>query len=125
MTLAPEHIVLGHAGTRFQTPMAVHQSTRDERREESEVWQFTSAFLVPTFLARSCRSIDEIREKFGLSHDAAEVRFDQLAPLISQAPPPSQRWSAASNNVAQEIHVPHEAPKALSDRPSKSGGRQL
>jgi len=59
------------------------------------------------------------------SRTAMAVRLDRLAPLIGQAPPPSQRWGAAGNNIAHDIHVPHEARKALADRPSKGGGHQL
>lgn len=92
MTLAHElaHIALGHAGTRYrQTNVLKERSTRDVNREEAEAKQFAAVFLVPTYLALSYKSIDDLCEKFGISREAAEIRLDQLA---SQEIPPSQRW---------------------------------
>jgi hypothetical protein len=77
MTFAHElaHIALGHSGTRFRqaNSMGFGPATRDVRREEAEAKQFAAAFLVPTYLARNCKSAEEIAEKFGISGEASEI----------------------------------------------------
>jgi len=94
MTLAHElgHIALGHSGTRHRDNIALE--TRDETRQESEAWHFARVFLAPSFLAVECRSADHISEKFGLSGDAADIRFAQLVDLAKRGVEPSQRWKS-------------------------------
>jgi Zn-dependent peptidase ImmA (M78 family) len=94
MTIAHEigHIALGHSGTRHRQNISI--GTRDEKREENEAWQFARVFLAPTYLAVACRSADEIAEKLGLSGEAADVRFAQVAELAKRGIEPSQRWKS-------------------------------
>jgi Zn-dependent peptidase ImmA (M78 family) len=94
MTIAHElgHIALGHSGTRHRQNISL--GTHDEKREESDAWHFARVFLAPTFLAVGCQSADQISEKFGLSADAADIRFAQLAELAKRGVEPSQRWKS-------------------------------
>jgi Zn-dependent peptidase ImmA (M78 family) len=102
MTIAHElgHIALGHSGTRHRQNLTL--GTRDERQEEREAWNFAEVFLAPTFLARDCSSAEEIGERFGISGDAADIRFAQLLPLIKEGSSPSQRWKSAEKRSEQE-----------------------
>jgi len=82
MTLAHEigHIALGHSGTRYRkSGLNIQAETiADVRREESEAKRFAAVFLAPTHLAESCKSPEEIEDRFGISHDAAEIRKSEL-----------------------------------------------
>lgn len=94
MTIAHElgHIALGHSGTRNRQKLGL--DTRDERREETEAWHFARTLLAPTYMAVSCNTADQLSSRFGLSDDAAEIRFVQLAELAKEGIPPSERWKS-------------------------------
>ena len=82
MTVAHElgHLILGHGGVR-------HRSTGTDIRakssyevgvDESEAKYFAAAFLAPTSLAYECGSALMLQSKFGLSSQAAEIRFAEI-----------------------------------------------
>jgi Zn-dependent peptidase ImmA (M78 family) len=102
MTLAHElgHIALGHSGTRHRQNIGL--GTRNEQREEAEAWHFARVFLAPTFMAVTCKTADEIRMRFGLSGDAADIRFGQLAELAKQGTPPSERWKSTPTRKKED-----------------------
>jgi Zn-dependent peptidase ImmA (M78 family) len=94
MTLAHEvgHIALDHSGTRHR--QSLHLGTRNEKREEGEAWHFARAFLAPTYMAVTCKTADQLSKRFGLSVDAAEIRFGQLIELAKEGISPSERWKS-------------------------------
>jgi Zn-dependent peptidase ImmA (M78 family) len=121
MTVAHEiaHLALAHAGTRYRRAHQIDDGYRSRNidHEEAEARRFAGVFLVPTYLARNCKSAGEIAEKFGVSAQAAEIRFDQLAPLIKQGPEPSQRWASSKSKSPDETRaIEGDGPRRLPTR---------
>ncbi len=72
------HIALGHNGPRFRrhpTQGAICGPT--EKRDEHEARQLAALLLAPTSLAKDCASAEEIAERFYLSAEASEYRWDE------------------------------------------------
>lgn len=42
------------------------------------------AFLAPAYIAVTCKTADQLSKRFGLSVDAAEIRFGQLIELAKE-----------------------------------------
>jgi Zn-dependent peptidase ImmA (M78 family) len=69
---------LGHLllhGTVGFSRMAPNANTKLYCKSEWQANTFASAFLIDEDLLRQCRSIEEVREMFGVSQSAAETRF--------------------------------------------------
>ena len=79
MTLAHElaHVVLNHsqAGLARLTGGHADYLSASKRRIESEANSFAAQFLVKPELAAKYKSVDEISKAFGVSKQAAEIRF--------------------------------------------------
>lgn len=122
MTLAHElgHIALGHTGIRYRKTGEMYRGPVDRRvrHEESEAKQFAAVFLAPTYLARECKSIEEIGEKFGISDEAANIRFGQVAEARQQVSP-AQRWKSAEKKREQSGTA-----EDLSDKSGSSSSRE-
>ncbi len=126
MTLAHElgHIALGHTGIRYRKPDETYCGAVDRRRrqEESEAKQFAAVFLAPLYLARECKSADEIGEKFGISEEASNIRFGQVAQAREQASA-TQRWKSAEK--AREQSGEAKNPTDIFSLRSPRRGREL
>jgi Zn-dependent peptidase ImmA (M78 family) len=74
------HAILGHGGIRFRhaEKRAYEKANPDIRRDEREAEQFAAILLAPTHLAKKCKSIEEVKERFGLSDRAAEIRAKEI-----------------------------------------------
>jgi Zn-dependent peptidase ImmA (M78 family) len=73
------HIALGHTGPRFRRhPSQGRIHRRAEKRDEHEARQLASLLLAPTNLAKHCSSSDEIAERFYLSGEASEYRWNEI-----------------------------------------------
>ncbi len=73
------HIALGHTGPRYRRPPSqskIYCGT--ERRDEREARQLAALLLAPTALAKQCSSPEEIAERFFLSGEAAEYRWEEV-----------------------------------------------
>jgi Zn-dependent peptidase ImmA (M78 family) len=73
------HIALGHTGPRYRRhPTQGKIYCRAEKRDEHEARQFAGLLLAPTGLAKHCSSPEEIAERFYLSREASEYRWDEV-----------------------------------------------
>jgi IrrE N-terminal-like domain len=74
------HWLLDHKGPRYRRAerKAYELERPDIRRDEREADQLAAFILAPDHLAEHCRSVHELREKFGLSHRAAQIRWKEL-----------------------------------------------
>jgi Zn-dependent peptidase ImmA (M78 family) len=81
-TIAHEiaHWVLAHEGQRFRRTekRAYEIATPRIRRDEREAEQFAAFFIAPDHLARNCKTVEELENKFGLSRRAADIRLREL-----------------------------------------------
>ena len=81
-TIAHElaHWALGHKGIRFRhtIPQAYERSVGEYKRDERQAYKFAAFFLAPDSLAETCKSIEELEKNFGLSHQAAKIRLDEV-----------------------------------------------
>lgn len=72
------HYVLGHEGNTKRTADKKIYSSTKQKIQEIQADKFASFFLVPTKLARSCKSAAEIQEKFQVSSPVAEIAFERI-----------------------------------------------
>lgn len=72
------HYVLGHTGNTRRTKDKSKYPSPAQRLQESEADRFAAFLLVPTHLAISCASAEEIYEKFQVSRNTAEIAFERI-----------------------------------------------
>jgi Zn-dependent peptidase ImmA (M78 family) len=73
------HIALGHNGPRFRRhPTQGKICGAAERRDEREARQLAALLLAPTVFAKECASAEEISERFFLSAEASEYRWQEV-----------------------------------------------
>src|SRR5277367_4285689 len=73
------HIALGHTGLRFRRhPPQGKIYCQTEKRDEHEARQLAVLLLAPTDLAKECSSAEEITERFYLSAEASEYRWEEV-----------------------------------------------
>lgn len=78
------HYFLGHKGNTKRNPDKSIYLTPTQRIQESQADKFASYFLVPTKLAKGCKSAREISDKFRVSLRAAEIAFERLQSILRQ-----------------------------------------
>jgi hypothetical protein len=76
------HYVLGHSGNTKRNPDKDTYLTPRQKLQEREADIFASLFLVPTSLARSSASPEEIKERFQVSLPVAEIAFERVQSVI-------------------------------------------
>jgi Zn-dependent peptidase ImmA (M78 family) len=73
------HIALGHKGPRFRRSDHNQRIYSDsEKRDEREARYLAALVLAPPELARECRCAHEIAQQFGISEQAAEIRWQEV-----------------------------------------------
>jgi len=73
------HIALGHIGPRYRRhPTQGKIYCPEEKRDEHEARQLAALLLAPTALAKKCSSSEEIAERFYLSGEASDYRWDEV-----------------------------------------------
>jgi hypothetical protein len=73
------HIALGHTGPRYRRHQSQDQIfSRTEKRDEHEARLLAALLLAPTHLAKACASPEEIAERFFLSEEASEYRWQEI-----------------------------------------------
>jgi Zn-dependent peptidase ImmA (M78 family) len=74
------HIALGHHGPRFRRHGTLGKVaySQAEKRDEHEARQLAALLLAPTFYAKQCSSPEEIVERFFISAEAAEYRWEEV-----------------------------------------------
>lgn len=73
------HIALGHTGPRYRRhPTQGKICGQAEKRDEHEARQLAALLLAPTALAKECSSPEDIAERFLISAEASEYRWEEV-----------------------------------------------
>ena len=76
------HYFLGHSGNTKRNPDKSIYLTPAQRVQEQQADLFASYFLVPTALARSSNSAEEIQQRFQVSLSVAKIAFERVQRVI-------------------------------------------
>jgi Zn-dependent peptidase ImmA (M78 family) len=74
------HAVLPHSGTRFRMNRGDYRSANNPTVavQESQAKRFAAALAAPLSLLGDAQGADDIEQRFNLSTEAAQIRWEQL-----------------------------------------------